>query len=220
MEFGGQVKGAGEKMIASRIACYGSAAPQYTNPDIIAKYKATNLERYGVESPNQSVIVKQRKTETYQKLYGVKNPLSNGSKFRKRENLVRAGQLGYRATTKNSNSWILSKPEKNLIEYLRTRFKCVEQQVRIDISDTKFYLIDAYVSDIDTYVQLDGEFWHGLDKPYNELHEIARKRFDRDRQQDEWFRAHGKKLVRITDKEFLACQKEGRFFDIDFKLGG
>lgn len=67
---------------------------------------------------------------------------------------------------------------------------------------------DFYVHTISVYVELDGEYWHGLDRPIEQI-ALARTRTDRkilgthhsDRMQDIWFRDNGLKLVRITDKE-------------------
>lgn len=69
--------------------------------------------------------------------------------------------------------------------------------------------IDFYIESIDTYVQFDGVYWHGLDRPIELIEERKNShdqeiadRWHKDREQDEWFKAKGLKLVRITDQVF------------------
>lgn len=68
--------------------------------------------------------------------------------------------------------------------------------------------VDFYVASIDTYVQFDGVYWHGLDRP---LHVIAKHKSARDRsihaaylndqRMNESCRQAGIQLVRFTDVE-------------------
>lgn len=77
------------------------------------------------------------------------------------------------------------------------------------------WTVDFYVEGIDAYVELDGEYWHGLDRPLDVI-ALCATRADRkilgthhsDRMQDEWFRDNALRLVRITDKE-LRRSSEG-----------
>jgi len=69
--------------------------------------------------------------------------------------------------------------------------------------------IDFYVKTIDTYIQFDGVYWHGLDMPLEEIRksnkprDISRiQKWERDREQNLWFKEHGKRLIRITDVQF------------------
>lgn len=50
--------------------------------------------------------------------------------------------------------------------------------------------IDAYSPKYDCWIQFDGEYWHS--RPKN---------VERDTHQNEWFKASGLRLVRITDKQ-------------------
>jgi len=69
--------------------------------------------------------------------------------------------------------------------------------------------IDFWLVDLDVYVQFDGVYWHGLDRPIDEIalgtnshdQEIV-QRWHNDRVQDSWFKSKNLKLVRITDIEF------------------
>lgn len=70
------------------------------------------------------------------------------------------------------------------------------------------WIIDFYVTSIQLYLQVDGIYWHGLDRSIEEIKKFKNKRdvtifqaFQRDKQQDVWFPENNLKLVRITDKE-------------------
>jgi hypothetical protein len=96
---------------------------------------------------------------------------------------------------------------KLMVAFLRSKYQKVVQQVPVQHGTRKPWLIDAYIIDTQTYVEVDGVFWHGLDKHYDDLHPSGRAAYDRDRVQDEWFRAEGRRLVRVTDEEVLMCQE-------------
>ena len=84
----------------------------------------------------------------------------------------------------------------------------VEQIVRNALVNNR-WPIDFYVKSIDTYVQLDGVYWHGLDRPIEVISEHRTKRDAQihkkwltDREQDRWFREQGLNLIRLTDVQF------------------
>lgn len=66
--------------------------------------------------------------------------------------------------------------------------------------------IDVYVRSLDTYIQFDGVYYHGLDRPYEDLSSEIRRKYDRDRLADARFEALGLRLVRITDREWFALE--------------
>jgi very-short-patch-repair endonuclease len=73
----------------------------------------------------------------------------------------------------------------------------------------RFWNVDIYVPELDTYVQFDGTYWHGLDRPIEIIRESRSacdttiyKKWSTDREQDAWFSANGKRLIRVTDDEF------------------
>ena len=74
--------------------------------------------------------------------------------------------------------------------------------------------IDFYIKSINTYVQLDGVYWHGLDRPIEVVAEYRTKRdvqihkkWLTDRRQDEWFAERQLKLVRLTDVDFYGGER-------------
>ena len=97
-----------------------------------------------------------------------------------------------------------SLPEEHFYFILSKIFKVSEIKRWVTING---WSIDFYVEPIDTFIQIDGVYWHGLDRPIeeirmgcNERDVVIAKKFDRDRQQDEWFPLNGLKLIRITDR--------------------
>jgi very-short-patch-repair endonuclease len=112
------------------------------------------------------------------------------------------------ATMKRNSTYRKSSDEDRCYKALCDRFGVddVERQVRIS---GKRWAIDFYVKSLDIYVQLDGVYWHALNRPFEEVakHKTKRdaqihKKYLIDRAQDAWFKAAGKRLVRITDMEF------------------
>jgi G:T-mismatch repair DNA endonuclease (very short patch repair protein) len=68
--------------------------------------------------------------------------------------------------------------------------------------------IDVFLMDEDIYVQIDGRYWHGLDRPIEEIRASSyprdrtiAERWEADRRQDEQFAERGLRLVRVTDLE-------------------
>ena len=61
------------------------------------------------------------------------------------------------------------------------------------------HCVDLHVISIDTYLEVDGVYWHGLDRPYKELHDKTRLKFDRDRLLDAYCENNGIRLIRCTD---------------------
>jgi hypothetical protein len=206
VEHSSQVPGASEKMIVTRIARTGAAGPSDPISTSNPAFKETMIERHSVDHPSCSTVVKEKKVRTYRDRYGVKNPFSAGSPFRKHDDHVKGGQAGYRALIKRLGDTALSKPEALMAKFLREHYgnDNIDQQVEVQHGKTKPWLIDFKIITMNTYVQVDGVFWHGLDRQYEELHETKRAQYDADRQQDEWFRTRGIKLVRVSDRDILS----------------
>jgi len=64
--------------------------------------------------------------------------------------------------------------------------------------------IDIYIPSLDAYIEVDGVYWHGLDRPYEELEPRIRAKYDRDRVLDAACHAQGITLFRITDQQVRA----------------
>lgn len=110
------------------------------------------------------------------------------------------------------NGSLCSSAERELLCLLRAKYPNTKHGVwfhKSVTSSTRMWNIDFYIPEIDTYVQFDGAYWHGLDRPIDQIKNSASKRDQSiyakwllDREQDAWFSENRKCLIRITDVEF------------------
>ena len=63
--------------------------------------------------------------------------------------------------------------------------------------------VDVYIPKYNLIIQWDGDYWHGKDKPYNELEERVKKRVDRDRSQDAYLKTCGYNELRFWESEVI-----------------
>lgn len=213
-----RVDGVKRKMLETRVERYGTVAPIHGHEGVASRYAATMYERYGVESPLQSEALRSKARETCLSNNGVANPLQGGSKFREGVDYASAGMKGYRALVKKGDLWMISKPEQELMTLLHEWFGAddVEHQVEVGHGTKRPWLVDFYVKSIDTYVELDGDFWHGL-KDDTEHARLARLR---DQQRNAWFAENDMRLVRVLESELKGCQRCSDFSGIHERLGG
>lgn len=116
-------------------------------------------------------------------------------------------------TMKDRGVFGTSAPEERLYVALAAFDANTERQAKVGR-----WFMDFYVPRIGAYIQLDGEYWHGIDRPIIEIAEAAAtspqalgiwKAFCKDIRQNEWCAANGLRLIRITDKEFIALEQRG-----------
>lgn len=150
-------------------------------PEVIARRKAVTKERYGVESMLM--------------LPEVRALANTPEKCRQRHE-----------TMKRNGSYFNSRSEDAFYGWLVGRFG--EDDVERQVVVSK-WPIDFHVKSIDTYVQFDGEYWHGLDRPLEEImkfktprDQTIMRKFQIDREQDVWFAENSLRLIRVTDKQF------------------
>lgn len=224
VEYSSQVLGASQKMIQSRVANTGAACPSDKSSRSHQKFSTTMFQKHGVEFAQQSSIVREKSRATCVERFGVVSPFSKGSQFRDEEAASRGGKKGYRSLILKHGAAVMSKPEAALWEWLKDRYGAenVEQQrlVQHGEKSNQTWLVDFYVRTLDTYIELDGVFWHGLDKPYEQLLPQMQHVFDKDVAQSAWFKERGMKLVRITDKMFDHMKRSNNFDRLVELLGG
>lgn len=82
----------------------------------------------------------------------------------------------------------------------------IKQDVRL--CPERRWTVDFYIANIDTYVQYDGRYWHGLDRDINEIakHKTARdkkihEKWLTDREVDDWVVLNNKRLIRLIEGE-------------------
>ena len=107
-----------------------------------------------------------------------------------------------------------SKAEDAVFERCVEWFGDVKRWRYITSDDGKRFNVDFYIPSIKTYVEVDGVYWHGLDRAYEELHPDQRSKFDRDRLLDEHCRHNQIRLVRILDIEV----KDNRWSEIQRRI--
>lgn len=199
---GGQLHAAKEAVFVEH---FGVTVPA-KSPIVRERMMRTNVLHRGKPWPTQSEDVMKKQRATNVARYGVEN-VANQPHVKARANSLKACTKRHE-NMKARGSYKKSKPEDALYDFLCQSFGThdVVRQVQVP---GKRWLIDFYVKSIDVYVQLDGVYWHGLDRPIEEIaqHKTPRDRqihrkWLTDREQDEWFRAHRQNLVRVTDEQF------------------
>ena len=149
---------------------------------------ATNLDRHGVE-------------------YVFTRP-DVAREMIRRSNLPAAWEKRWQNMRRNgrANS---SAPEEMMANLLIARYGIDEvERHSTNLSVDKRESIDFHVKRLDLYIQVDGEYWHGLDRPISEVMtrsgkhgDMIRRKWQRDRALDERCRKDGIHLTRITDRE-------------------
>lgn len=190
----------------AKISClkkYGAKYPTQSK-EVQEKFKQTCLERYGVENPSQSEDVKKKKKLSYIRRFGVDHPM----KCEEIKSKIDFFDISRRRheTMKRNGSYIKSRIEDEFFDYLCKA--CGKQNVeRQKIINN--WNIDFYIKSIDLYIQFDGVYWHGLDRPIEDIKEFKNKRDEviyetylRDQKQNEWFTKNGLNFIRMTDEEF------------------
>ena len=171
---------------------------------IVQKRRQTSRERFGFESPASSPVVQQKFRKTSLQRFGHEHPMQSPD-FKRRIDHA-AITVKRHATMKRNGTYGSSRPENAMYERLCEKYgrASVERERAVN-----GWAIDFYVEPIDTYIQLDGTYWHGLDRPLEKIRESKSPRakvilttYQRDRAQDAWFAEQGLRLVRVTDVQF------------------
>lgn len=191
------------KMKATNIKRYGTLC-SLGNTDVQRSSVETRLQRYGVRHSTQIPGVMAKIAATNIKRYGTINPMNAPeivAKYDQQKMLCKRIE-----TMRKNKTFGTSKPEQVLYRLLTMRYDCVYTQVT-NVNPEKRWVIDFYIKSTDTYIQLDGVYWHGLDRPVadilkspNPRNKTIYMKWLSDREQDRWFKEHNMKLLRITDK--------------------
>lgn len=174
---------------------YGNIIPMRT-PEVTNRLMMTFKERYGsnVTAALHVPGAKERRERTHLERYGVKHTFQVEAFRQKRIITWAHNNVGIK--------WI-SKSE------LRFKTALEEHFGKDDIIHQKWvngHPIDFYIKSIDTYVQFDGVYWHGLNRPIDVIKTSISPRdktiynhWLNDQAQNEWFAQKSLRLVRITD---------------------
>lgn len=201
VEFASQSKSAIEKRKKTNLKKYG-VEQALSSAEVRNKAKKTNLEKYGNENPTATRAVREKIEKTNLARYGVRNPF-NQKEVKKNANSALAIEKRHE-TMKKNGTYGKSKAEDRFYDFLCTHFDhtSIERQARINGWNIDFKISEAYI-------QFDGVYWHGLDRPLQEVKSSKDPRdkviygtYLRDQEQNIWFKENNITFVRVTDKEF------------------
>ncbi len=206
-----------ENRKATWIELYGVDHP-FKLPEIVEKSQTTFLKNHGVRTPfeiasvleraikaTSSVVAAQKRKETVQRDYGVDCILQLPTTIKMGHTPeVNARRFQTLLETQPIHS---SKDEEKFYEFLLKHFEVVDIQRSVVVNGR--WPIDFYIKPTNCYVQFDGVYWHGLDRPILEIEQSSSLRdkkilqkWKTDQSQNDWFAKKILKLVRITDVEF------------------
>ena len=156
-----------KKKLATCLIKFGGLAPM-CEKSIKEKSKKTILERYQ-DHFSRIKEIKQKKKNTCLKKYG-KEYYSQTESFKSKVNWKESSRKSFETLKKNKINKI-SKIENQFLLFLKDHFEKIETQKPVNN-----WLIDFYLPDIETYVQFNGDYWHGINKSYEELINSKNKR--------------------------------------------
>lgn len=167
------------------------------------KTKTTWLENHGVAHPMMSKTVRDKHQQTCITNHGVNSPLQIPH-VHAAAHTVKA-YVKKHQTHKRNGTYRQSYVETSVYTTLVAHFG-VENVERHKRPPGTKWPIDLYVKPIDTWIQVDGMYWHGLDRPIEEIRrstkahdQIIIHKWEIDRAQDAWFAERNMRLIRVTD---------------------
>lgn len=181
---------------------------------LVDRVRSGMLRKYGVESPQQSELIRERTKKTNIAKYGFPFSSSSPKVRAKREetNLKRYGAkspLGSREVRKKLATYGESDEEINFISIL----KLVDPEVKYHVMhpDTGD-VIDYYLPSFDLWVQYDGVYWHGKILPAKETRHYPRvvKAQERDQAQNERI----PNLIRFWSDDVECAKKNGTIVEM------
>lgn len=193
-----------DKIVETNFLRHGGSSP-FSSNEVREKAKKKKIEKYGVDCNFRVDDFYKTTKETLLRRYGVTNSFLI-PEIAERARSKEASQK--RLTTAKNNSKFLpqgvSKIELIIGDEISKIFGHIERQVIVNC-----WLVDIYVKTIDTYVQVDGLYWHGKDRPLSVIEELKFPRdktilrtVKKDKEQNVWFEKNEMRLVRITDAEW------------------
>jgi len=180
-----------KKREKTNIERYGYSTPML-NEDIKKKYEESLIKKYGTSNLFTVEEIKEKIKKTLFERYGCLNPM-NSQPFKDKR----------LETLKKSRKHGTSRPENLLYEHLCFIFgeNDVERHVIVN-----GWEIDIHVKSLNYYIQHDGSYHHGLDRPVDEIFKFKNptdktiyKTYLRDLEQKKYFEEKGMTLLRIVD---------------------
>jgi hypothetical protein len=179
--------------------------------EIKERRMASNLENLGVPWPMMSQEVRDKSRLSFSSRYGEGVKCAMDIKEVVERTDFESAAVKRHESMKRNGTYKTSKPEDQIYDFLCEKYGAdnVTRQAIV-----KQWPIDFYVKTIDTYIQVDGTYWHGITRTKEELLNsetprdkiILRKKLT-DEEQILWFEKRCMNLIRITDKQI----KSGEF---------
>lgn len=211
-----------KKKVEAFEANFGNDHPMH-NEQIKQKIKKTNKEKYGYENPAQSPQIMAKIKETNQRKYNHTCSLNDPTirqkaldTFQERYGVKYSFQIAHvKEAIRKLKSSGCSKIEDRLYPFLCCIFGEQNVQRQVEVNN---WIMDFYIRNFEVYVQLDGVYWHGLDRPLTVIEKCRTKHdegilktYSRDQKRDEWFKSNHLTLYRITDVEAATIIKTSNF---------
>lgn len=206
------------------------------NSDIKEKVRSTNIVRYGTEVPSQSDVVKLKMRETCQQRYGVDYVMQSGEfkevskqTFRRKygadsfqQSVVGRETISNTLKSEKTQSLRLSSMKRNgtlgsgksmredlLYESLVAIFGEVERHVPIHR-----WNVDFYIPCIKTYLNFNGDYWHGKTlkegDERNSHRKIILETVRRDSEREAWFKENNIPFIVIWEGDFMDVEPTDR----------
>lgn len=177
------------------------------------KMKQTWRNNHNAEHPMRTQAVRDKHQQTCQARHGVGSPLQIPH-VRVASQTLESYAKKHR-THKRNGTYRQSYVETHFYNMLVSRFGIddVERQKR---PEGTAWPIDFYVKSLDTWIQVDGIYWHGLDGQLEEHRKrasvdkrsrIIAYKWEIDRRQERWFAERGMRLLRFTDVEIKSMKE-------------
>jgi very-short-patch-repair endonuclease len=186
------------------------------------KARETTLERFGVQNAMNDPEICHRQQESMMRNWGVRFPmqLQHVREAMMSGSIAKYGVPYAMQDPEYARSMIIRRAEAGTLYQSKSEDafyhalceKFGEQDVQRQVPmNHGHWVIDFYIRSLDTYVQFDGVYWHGLDRPIETIKESAQAGHRRDlgiyrkwlvdRQQEKWFAENGLRLVRVNDRD-------------------
>lgn len=227
----------------SRLVCqekYGADFALCRGTSVRERVERTNEEKYGGRSAFSSESTRKKAKETLIEKYGEDCIFKTQGYYDdvKKTLLERYGVVNAFSLPNSIEAAHTDEANKKRFETLRKNGSMKSSKIEDSIASlieqtygdidrhciVNGWSIDLFVHSLQVYVQVDGIYWHGLNRPIEIIEQsttamdsaILRK-YRRDRDQDVWFSQNGLKLVRIIDVEWLRVTDKSDY--LQSKLG-
>jgi len=130
------------------------------------------------------------------KSFSMKKAIENDPSIRARQ---------HETMKRNSSYGQKTQPECHVDIFLQKLFGIDDVEYQVFVHK---WPIDFYVKSKKLYIQVDGDYWHGLDRSIEQLlnsssarDKVILKKIQTDKEQNQWFAEHCLKLVRIRESD-------------------